>query len=89
MKEALGNLWWRIRTEPVIVANSLTAVIAAGVGFGIYDAGDSQQWAGVAAAVIVAIGTLFGRAKVTPAVKLDRLEPDGYAGEGIQPVPPS
>lgn len=82
IRSALSALWWKIQTEPVAVTNAVTALLAAGVSFGLYSADKSAQLSSLAAAVIVAAGTLFARRKVTPVVKQrDLVEPDGYVGE--------
>jgi len=82
IRSALSALWWKIQTEPVAVTNAVTALLAAGVSFGLYSADKSAQLSTLAASLIVAAGTLFACRKVIPVVKQrDLVEPDGYVGE--------
>lgn len=82
IRSALSALWWKIQTEPVAVTNAVTAILAAGVSFGLYSSDKSAQLSTFAAAVIVAAGTLFARRKVTPVVKQrDLAEPSGYVAD--------
>jgi malonyl CoA-acyl carrier protein transacylase len=87
LKDLAGRLWWKIQTEPVVVTNAVTAVIAAGVSLGLYSADKSAQLASLVGAVIVSVGTLFARRRVTPVVKQnDLLDDEGYVAEGLNPA---
>lgn len=82
IRSALSALWWKIQTEPVAVTNAVTALLAAGVSFGLYTADKSAQLSTLVGSLIVAAGTLFARRKVTPVAKQrDLVEPPGYVAD--------
>lgn len=66
LKSALKAVWSKIQTEPVVVIEASTSVIAAGVGLGLYSADKSAAIAVAVGAVIKLAGTVFARSKVTP-----------------------
>ncbi len=66
----------KLRNEPVALANAVTSVIAAGVGLSLWDAGTAAEASAAVSAVIMLLGTIFARSRVTPVRAVAASEAD-------------